>query len=539
MDERGLHRQDANIAAITPLHFLGRTAEVFPDRIAVIHGEQRMSWAELDRRARRLAAGLKAHGIEKGDVVAILCPNTPAFVEANFGVPMADAILLPLNIRLDADTLAYSLTHSEAKMVLVDCEFAGLLGEALTRVETPPTVVRIDDPLAKAPTEGPSDLSYEALFADEPLVYEGPADEWDSFSLSYTSGTTGRPKGVVYSHRGVATTAVSNMVDWTVPRFPVYLWTVPMFHCNGWCFPYTIALMAGTNVCLRHVDPDSMIEAFTRHGVTHLGGAPIVMQMVIEGARKHGFVADRPIRMMTAAAPPPASVIGKMEEIGIEVTQVYGLTETYGPTLVSSWNPDWDGHDLPERARLKARQGVRYSLQAGVSVRDPETLEETPADGETIGEIMMRGNMIMKGYLKDEAATQKAFAGGYFHSGDLAVLHPDRYIEIKDRAKDIIISGGENISSIEVENALYAHPAVASVAVVAMPHERWGETPCAFVELVAGGEADEAGLIAFVRERIAHYKAPRKVVFEVLPKTSTGKIQKFSLREKARALAAE
>ncbi|WP_108660892.1 AMP-binding protein [Acuticoccus kandeliae] len=537
MDERGLQRRDSNYAAITPLHYLTRTAAVYPDRPAWKHGDRSMSWGDFDRRVRRLAAGLVARGIGAGDVVAILAPNIPAFLEANYAVPMAGAILLPLNTRLDAGTLAYSLQHAEARMVLVDSELTALLGEAVAKLETRPEIVRIDDHLAKKPTDGPVDLAYEDLLAETPIAaYDGPADEWDSFSLSYTSGTTGKPKGVVYSHRGVAMTAISNLVDWAIPRFPVYLWTVPMFHCNGWCFPYTVALMAGTNVCLRQVDPDSLIDAMENHGVTHLGGAPIVMQMVIEGARKRGFRAAHTIRMMTAAAPPPASVIGKMEEIGIEVTQVYGLTETYGPTVVSSWNPEWDGREETERARLKARQGVRYSMQGDVSVRDPETLEPVPADGATMGEVMMRGNVTMKGYLKDEAATDAAFKGGFFHSGDLAVQHPDGYIELKDRAKDIIISGGENISSIEVENALYAHPAVASVAVVAMPHERWGESPCAFVELTSDGEADEASLIAWVRERIAHYKAPRKIVFEALPKTSTGKVQKFQLRQRVREL---
>ncbi|RAI03409.1 acyl-CoA synthetase [Acuticoccus sediminis] len=536
MDERGLEKCDANFRAITPLNFLARTAAVFPEKTAIVHGDFSQTWGETDVRARRLAAGLRARGIEPGDVVAILAPNTPAFVEASFAVPIAGAVILTLNTRLDAGTLRYCLEHSETKMVLVDSELASRLGEAVEEMESRPLIVRIEDILAK-PTEGPYDLTYEELFADEPMAYVPPKDEWTSFTLSYTSGTTGRPKGVVYSHRGVAMGAISNALDWAMPHFPVYLWTLPMFHCHGWCFPFTIAMKAGVNVCCRQVSADAIVEAFEKYGVTHFCGAPIVMQMAVEGCQKRGFKSPHTIRMMTAAAPPPAVVIQRMEEVGIDVTHVYGLTEVYGPCVVSAWKPEWDEKPVEERARIKARQGVNYTLQEGLSVRDPETMEDVPSNGEAVGEIMMYGNIVMKGYLKDEEATQKAFAGGMFHSGDLAVRHPDGYVEIKDRAKDIIISGGENISSIEVEDALYAHPAVASAAVVAMPSERWGETPCAFVELVEGAQADEAELIAWVRERIAHYKAPKKVVFEPMPKTSTGKIQKFALRQRAKELA--
>jgi fatty-acyl-CoA synthase len=536
MDETGLSQRAANHVPITPLSFLKRTAAVFPDRLAVVHGDHTATWAEVDIRARRLAAGLAARGIGAGDVVAVLAPNTPAFVEANFGVPLAGAVLLTINTRLDAATIRYCLEHSGARLVLCDVEFLGRLGEALDGLAPRPRVVRIDDPLAVL-TEGPADEDYESLLAPEPAPYRAPADEWASFSLSYTSGTTGRPKGVVYSHRGVAMTAISNALDWALPHFPVYLWTLPMFHCNGWCFPYTVAMHAGVNVCLRQVSATAIVDAFERHGVTHFCGAPIVMQMAIEGATKRGFRAAAPIRMMTAAAPPPAAVIARLEAIGVEVTHVYGLTEVYGPCVVSAWKPEWDGEPAEARARLKARQGVAYTLQEEITVREPESLEEVPTDGETVGEIFMRGNIVMKGYLKDDAATEKAFRGGMFATGDLAVKHPDGYVEIKDRAKDIIISGGENISSIEVEDALYAHPAVAGAAVVAMPDERWGETPCAFVELAEGAAADEAELIAWVRGRIAHYKAPRRVVFEPLPKTSTGKVQKFALRARAREIA--
>ncbi|MEM0908358.1 MAG: AMP-binding protein [Pseudomonadota bacterium] len=538
MDERGLHQRAANNAALTPLTFLTRTAAVFPDRLALVHGPEEATWSEVDMRARRLAAGLKARGLGAGDVVAVLSPNTPAFVEANFAIPMTGAVMLTLNTRLDAGTLRYCLEHSEAKLVLCDREFLPRMAETIDGMAHRPLIARIDDHLAPD-EDGPADLAYDGLFHDAPLDPPAVEDEWASFSLSYTSGTTGRPKGVVYSHKGVATNAISNALDWSLPLFPSYLWTLPMFHCNGWCFPYTVAMTAGTNVCLRAVSPEAIAAAFQDHGVTHFCGAPIVMQMAIDGATAAGMKADPPIKMMVAAAPPPAAVIARAEAVGIDVTHVYGLTEVYGPCVVSAWKPEWDGRSLTERAALKARQGVAYTLQDGLSVRDPETMKEVPADGETIGEIMLRGNIVMKGYLKDPEATEAAFKGGWFHSGDLAVCHPDGYVEIKDRAKDIIISGGENISSIEVEAALYAHPAVAMAAVVAMPHDKWGETPCAFVECTvdADGTVDEAALIAWCRERIAHYKAPRRIIFDELPKTSTGKIQKFALRQKARDLA--
>ena len=536
MDDRGLHQRTANAASQSPLAFLKRTAEIYPDQLAVIHGPHTATWGEVDRRARRLAAALSAHGLQPGDCAAILAPNIPAFVEASFGVPLARVVLLSLNTRLDADQLAYCMTHGEAKVLLVDRELVPLAAEAVALMDEKPTVVRIDDPLA-AQTDAPTDTDYESFLAAEPMPWPDLPDDWESFSLSYTSGTTGRPKGVVYSHRGVATTAISNALDWAMPHFPRYLWTLPMFHCNGWCFPYTLALTAGVSVCLRQVSPAGIAEAFQNHGVTHLCGAPIVMQMAIEGCSAAGFRADPTIEMMTAAAPPPAAVIAKMTAIGVNVTHAYGLTETYGPCVVSAWNPAWDTLPDDEKARLKARQGVAYSLQGAISVRDPQTMEEVPRTGEVIGEIMVRGNIVMKGYLKDEAATETAFAGGWFHTGDLAVWHPDGYMEIKDRAKDIIISGGENISSIEIEAALYQHPAVAMVAVVAMPHEQWGETPCAFVELVPSAHVEEVALIQWCRERIASYKLPRKIVFEPLPKTSTGKIQKFQLRRRAKEIA--
>ncbi|MEO1105397.1 MAG: AMP-binding protein, partial [Pseudomonadota bacterium] len=423
--------RQANSAPLSPLIFLKRTAEVFPDRTALVHGPHTATWATLDLRARRLAAGLVARGVRPGDVVGVLSPNTPAFAEANFAVPMTGAVMLTLNTRLDPGTVRYCLEHSEAKIVLADRELLPRLGEAIAGMSAPPKIVRIDDPLAPD-ADGPTDLAYEELLDGEPLAYSEVSDDWASFSLSYTSGTTGRPKGVVYSHRGIATNAISNAVDWALPNFPVYLWTLPMFHCNGWCFPYTVAMKAGTNVCLRAVSPDAIASAFKTHGITHFCGAPIVMQMAIEGAQKAGIVADPPIKMMVAAAPPPASVIARAEAVGIDVTHVYGLTEVYGPCVVSAWKPEWDEKSLEERARLKARQGVAYTLQDGLSVRDPETMDETPFDGETIGEIMIRGNIVMKGYLKDKAATDAALRGGWFHTGDLAVRHADGYVEIKD-----------------------------------------------------------------------------------------------------------
>ena len=531
MDETGLHRQAANHWPISPLSFLQRTAQVYPEYRAVVHGPHSMTWGELDVSARRLAAGLMARGIGKGDVVAILSPNTPAFVQAAFGVPLTGAVLLTLNTRLDPGTLGYCLEHGEAKMVVVDAELLPRLHDALGHMHYRPSVVRIDDPLG--PSGGDADALFPDLFAADPAPHLLPDDEWQSFSLSYTSGTTGRPKGVVYSHRGVAMTAISNALDWALPHHPRYLWTLPMFHCMGWCFPYTIAMTAGANVCLRAVSADAMEAAFRDHDVSHFCGAPIVMQMAIEAAERLG---GKSVKMMTAAAPPPAPVIQRAEAAGIHVTHVYGLTETYGPCVVSAWKQVWDGEDDDSRAKRKARQGVAYALQDRISVRDPDTMEETPRDGETIGEIMISGNIVMKGYLKDPAATETAFRGGMFHTGDLAVRHTDGYVEIKDRAKDIIISGGENISSIELEDALYAHPAVASAAVVAIPDEKWGERPCAFVELSADAEADEDELKAFVAGRVAGYKKLARIIFEPLPKTSTGKVQKFALRERARSL---
>ncbi len=531
-----LPRTPANYEPLSPLSFIKRTADVFPDRVAIVHGERRQSWAETYARCRRLASALTARGVGRGQTVVVMAPNTPAMVEAHFGVPMAGAVLCALNVRLDAATVAYILDHSEARAVLVDREFAPVMQAALAMLAGPrPLVVDILDPLAP-PNDPAGTLDYEALLAgaDPAHAWVPPADEWDAIALNYTSGTTGRPKGVVYHHRGAYLNAVGNALTWGMAQHPVYLWTLPMFHCNGWCFPWTIAAMAGTHVCLRRVEGAAMLDAMDRHGVTHLCGAPVVMGMILN----HPGVQPRPtpIRMMTAGAAPPAAVLEGMERLGFDVTHVYGLTEVYGPVTVCAWHDEWNAAPPAERAALKARQGVTYPVQAGLMVADATTLQPVPRDGATMGEIFMRGNIVMKGYLKDSAATAAAFEGGWFHTGDLAVCHPDGYVEIRDRSKDIIISGGENISTIEVEGVLYRHPAVLEAAVVARPDPTWGETPCAFVTLRPGMTATADDIIAFCRQHLARFKAPKTVVFGDLPKTSTGKMQKFALREQARAL---
>ncbi len=531
-----LAKVPANYEPLSPLSFIKRTAAVFPDRVAIVHGELRQSWAETYARCRRLASALTRRGVRRGEVVAIMAPNTPAMVEAHFGVPMAGAVLCALNVRLDAASIAFMLGHGEAKLVLVDREFAGVVGAAVAMMSgAKPLVVDIDDPLAP-PGPAAGTLEYEALLAegDPAHGWTPPGDEWDAIALNYTSGTTGDPKGVVYHHRGAYLNAVGNALTWGMAQHPVYLWTLPMFHCNGWCFPWTIAAMAGTHVCLRRVEGGAILDAIGRHGVTHLCGAPIVMGLMLNHPGVQPMA--RPVRMMTAGAAPPAAVLEGMERLGFGITHVYGLTETYGPVTVCAWHEEWDALPPGERAALKARQGVTYPVQEGLMVADPLTLAPVPADGTTMGEIMMRGNITMKGYLKNPATTDASFAGGWFHTGDLAVTHPDGYVEIRDRSKDIIISGGENISTIEVEGVLYRHPAVLEAAVVARPDPVWGESPCAFVTLRPGAGASEAEIIAFCREHLARFKVPKTVVFGELPKTSTGKMQKFALRERARAL---
>ncbi|MDF1585306.1 acyl-CoA synthetase [Marinimicrococcus flavescens] len=531
----GLDRNDANHAPLTPLTFLERAADVYPERLAVIHGRQRRTYRELRERCRRLASALRRRGIAPGDTVAAMLPNIPAMIELHHGVPMCGAVLNALNTRLDAAALAFILGHGEARALVTDTEYAPVIREALAQLGREILVIDVDDP------EGPGGerlgaLDYEALLAegDPGFAPMWPADEWQAIALNYTSGTTGNPKGVVYHHRGAFLNATGNAQVWAMPHHPVYLWTLPMFHCNGWCFPWTVCLQAGVHVCLRRISGETIFAAFAEHGVTHMCGAPIIMGMIVNAPEAERRPFAQKVRMMTAASAPPAAVLEKMDRLGIEVTHVYGLTEVYGPATVCAVQAGWDRLDSEARSRLLARQGVRYPVLEGLDVMDPETMEPVPRDGETMGEIMMRGHNVMKGYLKNPAATEAAFAGGWFHTGDLAVMHPDGYVEIKDRSKDIIISGGENISSIEVEGALYRHPDVLEAAVVARPDEQWGEAPCAFVTLKQGATVDEAGIIEHCRRELARFKAPRKVIFGPLPKTSTGKIQKFVLRERAK-----
>ncbi len=537
--QAGLDRNEANFQPLTPLNHLARAAYVFPDRTAIIHGRTKTSYRDFYARSRRLASALAKRGIARGDTVSVMLSNTPAMLEAHHGVPMAGAVLHSLNTRLDARVVAFQLEHSESKLLIVDREFSGVVAEALELTSARPRIVDYDDPefpedapVGKGERIGAED--YEALVADgDPdFAWEPPADEWDAISLNYTSGTTGNPKGVVYHHRGAALMGYGNVIASGMGRHPVYLWTLPMFHCNGWCFPWTLGVVAGTHVCLRWVRAKAMYDAIADHGVTHLCGAPIVMSVLLNAPDGEKRSFPQTVTFNTAAAPPPGSVLAGMADAGFEVVHLYGLTETYGPAVVNEWHDEWDALDRDGRTARKARQGVRYTALEDLTVRDPETMEAVPFDGETVGEIMFRGNIVMKGYLKNPKATAEAFAGGWFHSGDLAVMHPDGYLQIRDRSKDIIISGGENISSIEVEDALYRHPAVQSAAVIARHDEKWGETPCAFVELKPGWTLTEAELIAHCRSVLAHYKCPRTVIFEEIPKTSTGKIQKYMLRDR-------
>ena len=535
--EQDLPPTPANHVALSPLTFIERSAAVYPDYPAVVHGQTRRTWAETWARCRRLASALEKRGIQPGQTVAAMLPNVPAMFEAHFGVPLAGCVLNTLNIRLDADAIGYMLAHGEARAILVDPEFAEVIQAAVATLESKPLIIDVADPEFLGETQGIGELEYEALLAegDPEYAYQLPSDEWQAISLNYTSGTTGKPKGVVYHHRGAYLNAVSNILEWAMPHHPVYLWTLPMFHCNGWCFPWTIAANAGVSVCLRKVDPKRITDLIAAEGVTHFSGAPIVLNGLVNLPAEQKRVFDHPVKVTTAGAAPPASVIAGVEKLGIEVTHVYGLTEVYGPVTVCAWHAAWDELPLESRAKLKSRQGVRYHMLEALCVADPVTLEPVAKDGQTIGEILMRGNNVMKGYLKNAEATEKALEGGWYHTGDLAVWHADGYIEIKDRSKDIIISGGENISTIEVEDAIYSHPAVEEAAVVAKPDEKWGETPCAFVKLKIGyGEVTEADIIAHCRKHLASFKVPKTVVFSELPKTSTGKIQKFVLREEAK-----
>jgi len=536
----GLDKNAANHVALSPLGFLERAALVYPQRTAIVYGARRATWRETYERCRRLASALARRGIGAGDTVAAMLPNVPAMFEAHFGVPMSGAVLNTLNTRLDAEAIAFMLQHGEAKVLLTDREFAPVVAKALAMLGAHrPLVIEVEDDEAPAGARL-GELSYEQflLGGDPHFAWSLPADEWDAIALNYTSGTTGNPKGVVTHHRGAYLNAANNVIAWSLPHHPVYLWTLPMFHCNGWCFPWTMALVAGTSVCLRRVDPALIFPLIREHRVTHLCGAPIVYSMLINAPKELRAGIGHTVDGLIAGAAPPAAVIEGCEAAGIALTHVYGLTEVYGPAAVCAKQEGWDALPAEERARLNGRQGVAYPLQQAVAVLDPKTMQPVPADGETMGEIFFRGNVVMKGYLKNPSATEEAFAGGWFHTGDLAVMHPDGYVKIKDRSKDIIISGGENISSIEVEDALHRHPAVMLAAVVALPDAKWGEVPCAFVELKPGAEATEAGVVEFCKTQIARFKVPKRVVFGELPKTSTGKIQKFLLRDRVSSASA-
>ena len=532
----GLDRNPANYQPLTPLQFLERAASVYPARTAIIHGRQRFTYAEFHARSRRLASALAAKGIKKGDTVAAMLSNTPPMLEAHYGVPMLGAVLNALNTRLDAAAIAFMLEHGGAKILITDREFSGTMQAALAKLKNPPLVIDYDDPEFPQTGARLGSIDYEDFLAggDPEFDWLWPADEWDAIALNYTSGTTGNPKGVVYHHRGAALMGYGNILAGGMGQHPVLLWTLPMFHCNGWCMPWSISVVAGTHVCLRWVRAGAIFAALAEHGVTHLCGAPVVMSALINVSDEERRAFPQKVTFMAAAAPPPESVLAAMAQAGFEVVHVYGLTEVYGPAVVNDWQEEWDALDSAGRAAKKARQGVRYHGLEALAVLDPQTMEPVPADGLTLGEVMMRGNIVMKGYLKNRDATAQAFAGGWFHTGDLGVTYPDGYIQLKDRSKDIIISGGENISSIEVEDALAKHPAVLFAAVVARPDEKWGETPCAFIELRGGQAVSADEMIEHARQHLARYKVPRHVVFTELPKTSTGKIQKFVLRQMAK-----
>jgi len=531
-----LEQVKANFVPLSPLSFVERTARVYRDRLAVIHGDRRYTWSETYARARRLAHALMKRGIGKGDTVAIMGANTPETYEAHFGVPMAGAVLNTLNIRLDATTISFILDHGGARVLLTDKEFSPTIKEALEKCASPPLVIDIDDALAPGGSLI-GEMTYEEFIqtGDPEFNWQLPENEWQALSLNYTSGTTGNPKGVVYSHRGAYINAIGNAMAWNLTQGPIYLWTLPMFHCNGWCFPWTIAAYGGSNVCLRNVSAKGIYDAIAEHNVDHFCGAPIVLGMIVNATKEEIKSFDYTVEVMTAGAPPPAVILQSISDAGFRVTHAYGLTETYGPATVCAWQDDWDHLPDREKAAKNARQGVNYAVLDKLDVIDPKTMKPVPADGKTMGEVMFRGNNVMKGYLKNREATEDAMADGWFHSGDLGVMHPDGYIQLKDRSKDIIISGGENISSIEVENTLYMHPDVLAAAVVAKQDEKWGETPCAFIELKPeSNKVTEEQIIEFCRDNLAHFKCPRHVIFGELPKTSTGKIQKFVLRKRTR-----
>ncbi len=541
--DQGLDKHAANFVALSPTSFVERSAEVFGDLTSVIHGQRRYTWKQVRDRSARLAAALRALGIARNDTVSVMLPNTPEMVEAHYAVPALNAVLNTLNTRLDAPLLAWQMNHCEARVLITDREFAPTMREALRLLRDEhgrtPVVIDVNDTQYVGGGDFLGAFEYEALLAAHaPLpVLEGPQDEWDAIAVSYTSGTTGDPKGVVTHHRGAYLNAVCNAATWTMPHFPTYLWTLPMFHCNGWCFPWTVAMLGGTHVCLRRVDAPAILAAMRDRGVDHYCAAPIVHNLLIAAPAEMRKGITQKVRGMVAGAAPPASMIEGMAQLGFDITHVYGLTEVYGPASVAVKRDSWAAETLSEQTRLNGRQGTRYMLQEGMTVLDAQSMAETPADGQTMGEIMFRGNIVMKGYLKNPAATAAAFEGGWFHTGDLAVMEPDRYVKIKDRSKDIIISGGENISSLEVEDALYRHAAVMACAVVAKPHPKWGETPLAFVELKPGATVTVDELVTHCKALLAGYKVPREILFEPIPKTSTGKIQKFQLRERAKGAA--
>lgn len=533
-----LDRNAANYQPLSPLTFLERAAAVFPGHPAIAHGSLKRSYREFYQRSRQLASALSQHGLVRGDTVSVILPNCPAMLEAHYGVPMCGAVLHSMNTRLDPAVIAFQLDHVDSKVLITDREFASTIKQALTLCNVKPLIIDYDDNEFPQDGELLGNIEYESFLSngDPDFDWLMPLDEWDAITVNYTSGTTGDPKGVVYHHRGAYLLAQGNALTASMQKHSVYLWTLPMFHCNGWCFPWTLSAIAGTHVCLRWVRPKPMWDALADHGVTHLCGAPIVMSTLLSTVEAEKRKLGKQVEFMTAAAPPPEKVLADMKTAGFNVTHLYGLTETYGPAVVNEWQNHWNQHDATKQASLKARQGVRYLPLEGLAVLDPETMQAVPADGKTIGEVMFRGNVVMKGYLKNKSATEEAFSGGWFHSGDLGVVYPDGYIQLKDRSKDIIISGGENISSIEIEEVLYKHPAVSSAAVVAKPDEKWGETPCAFVELIEGKKASADELETWCREHLAAFKTPRTFVFETIPKTSTGKIQKFVLRQRTQAM---
>ncbi|MEY4303400.1 MAG: hypothetical protein RJB06_1807 [Pseudomonadota bacterium] len=538
--DQDLDPNSANFTALSPVSFVERSAEIFGDLSSVVHGHRKYTWAQTRDRSARLAAALQSLGVARGTTVSAMLPNTPEMLEVHYAVPALNAVLNPLNTRLDAALIAWQLNHCECAVLITDREFAPVMAKALdilkTQFDRSIVVVDVCDSEYTGPGDQLGQYEYEAWLAShEPLSkLEGPQNEWDAIAVSYTSGTTGDPKGVVTHHRGAYLNAVSNVATWTMPHFPTYLWTLPMFHCNGWCFPWTVAMQAGTHVCLRRVEAQPILDAMREHGVNHYCAAPIVHSLIYNAPESMRAGIDQQVRGMVAGAAPPAAMIEGMAKIGFDITHVYGLTEVYGPASVAVKRESWAHESLTEQTRLNGRQGVRYVLQEGMTVMDPETMAECPADGVSMGEIMFKGNIVMKGYLKNPKATQEAFAGGWFHTGDLAVMEPDRYVKIKDRSKDIIISGGENISSLEVEDALYRHPSVLACAVVAKPDPKWGESPLAFVELKSGATVSQADLMAHCKTLLASYKVPKEIRFEEIPKTSTGKIQKFQLRERAK-----